>query len=803
MSSTMMPRSKSTSSGRKRRVASLALLAMVVLSAPAQCQDGAEWDRARAELKATAPGAIAPAIARWKQLVGTENQGFDAYAGFVLAWPGFPLEESLRRAAEKSLAIQNVSSARIVALFDRFPPLTNPARAQYALALAAEGRSRDAADVARAAWRGGAMSDTAEAAILARWGDRFAQTDHDSRLEALLWDGSTAQAARALTRASQTRWAVAQARLAIQQGGGPDASDSSDTATTARSAEEQAEMARITAEANPGLMAPTVPAVIQPPQPVVVPATPEMLSDPGYLVDRARYLIRRGRGAEAASLLATRPPLARPALDPRRWTGVLLAAARAGGPADSLRIAQGATEGFPEGSEIAQMAFGLRDDYTSLMWLGGTNALWQLRDAQSAAQLFYNYAHAARTPMTRAKGYYWAGRALESVGQTNGAQEYYRWAAQFPDQFYGLLALEKLGQPIPQLHDGRRAQPSRAQANEFAQRPITQAVREVARDAEWQTTIRFFREIANQARTEVDFTLAADLARTLGRRDLAVIVGQAAENAGFNNFRDSAFPVTPTPPGGDWTWIHAIARQESQFSQNAMSRTGARGLMQLMPGTAAEQARRLGLPASTQALIDDPLYNTTLGNAYFQRLVTSFRGSYPMAVAAYNAGPGNVSKWIAARGDPRVPGGPDWAEWIEKIPFSETRSYVAHVLENAVTYEAMYPDHAAYKGPGALSHYLKDLRPAPPPVVTPAAVPAPTVPMSGGSMPGTSAPGVPAPAPRSPATPSQTVPTPPPTTTYYPTPPTSYAPHPVNRTPYGPQPTYTSAPVVQPVTPGP
>ncbi|NOW46822.1 soluble lytic murein transglycosylase [Novosphingobium sp. SG751A] len=761
MSSTMMPRSKSTSARRRRRIASLALLAMAVLSVPAQCQEGAEWDRARAELKAGAPGAVAPAIARWKSLVGTENQGFDAYAGFVLAWPGFPLEESLRRAAEKSLAIQNVSSARIVALFDRFPPLTNPARAQYALALAAEGRARDAADVARAAWRGGAMSDAAEAAILSRWGDRFAQTDHDSRLEALLWDGSTAQAARALTRASQTRWAVAQARLAIQQGAGvetpmvgPDAIEQ--VAATARTADEQAEMARITAEANPGLVAPAAPAA---PTPALMAATPEMLSDPGYLVDRARYLIRRGRGAEAASLLATRPPLARPALDPRRWTGVLLAAARAGGPSDSLRIAQGATEGFPEGSEIAQMAFGVRDDYTSLMWLGGTTALWQLRNPEGAAQLFYNYAHAARTPMTRAKGYYWAGRALDSVGQTNGAFEYYRWAAQFPDQFHGLLALERLGLPIPPLHDGRRATPTHAQARDFAARPITQAVREVARDAEWQTTIRFFREIANQAKVEADFTLVADLARALGRRDLAVIVGQAAENAGFNNFRDSAFPITPTPPGSDWTWIHAISRQESQFSQNAMSRTGARGLMQLMPGTAAEQARRLGLPSSTQALIDDPLYNTTLGNAYFQRLVSSYRGSYPLAVAAYNAGPGNVNKWIASRGDPRMPGGPEWVEWIEKIPFSETRSYVAHVLENAVTYEAMYPDHAAYKGANPLSHYLKDPRPAPPP--PPAVMPAPM--------------GVPAPSGTPVGTPAPS---------------------------YGPQPSFTSSPVVQPVRPG-
>ena len=254
------------------------------------------------------------------------------------------------------------------------------------------------------------------------------------------------------------------------------------------------------------------------------------------------------------------------------------------------------------------------------------------------------------------------------------------------------------------MHSRRARQRERAA---FAARPIAQAVREVSRDSDWGTAIKFFREIADQAHSEEDFTLLGEFARSIGRRDLAVITGQAASNEGVGGFRSLAFPLVPVPAGADWTIDHAITRQESQFSQYAISRTGARGMMQLMPATAAEQARKLGLPYSPQALSSDPQLNLRLGDAYFARLLGGLGGSYPLAVAAYNAGGGNVRKWIAARGDPRGGSTDAWADWIERIPFSETRAYVEHVLENAVVYEAMNPAHAQGRGPAPLSHFLR------------------------------------------------------------------------------------------------
>ena len=448
------------------------------------------------------------------------------------------------------------------------------------------------------------------------------------------------------------------------------------------------------------------------------PPPPGALADPGYLHDRARYLLRHGRAGEAASLLAEHPPLSRPALDPRRWLTLSLAIAREAGPNDAIDIARRAAEAFPPGTDISTLSFAIRDTYTSLTWLGGTQALWWKGDrspnAGRAAALFRAYAAAARTPQSRAKGLFWAGRAL-ALTDPNGATRAYEAAAQYPDQFYGLLALEALHRnaaPLlaPSLTDTRHPTPTRAERADFAARPLTQAVRWVARDADWQTTIRFFRAAAEAASTEADFTLLADLARETGRRDLAVITGTAADTAGPTSFgpafRDAAFPLIPTPQGADWTAVHAVARQESQFAQNAISSAGARGLMQLMPATAADTARHLGVPYSTSALISDPALNLATGNAYFTHLLGVYNGSWPLAAAAYNAGPGNVARWLRQLGDPRT-GAIDWADWIERIPLSETRGYVAHILENAVVYEARNPAHARYTGPDAIGFFLR------------------------------------------------------------------------------------------------
>ncbi|MGZ5870224.1 MAG: lytic transglycosylase domain-containing protein, partial [Croceibacterium sp.] len=250
------------------------------------------------------------------------------------------------------------------------------------------------------------------------------------------------------------------------------------------------------------------------------------------------------------------------------------------------------------------------------------------------------------------------------------------------------------------------AVPSPAERAAFLSQPLTQAVTEVARDAPWSVGIKFYREIAERADTLDDNILVAQLARDIGRRDLAVILSNAADANGFSGFTTIGYPTLVAPPGTDWTMVHAISRQESQFANNAVSYAGARGMMQLMPGTARDQANKLGVEYLSASLVDDPSYNVRLGDSYFRRMLNYYNGSYPLAVAAYNAGPGNVNKWLAANGDPRN-GSIRWVDWIERIPIYQTKDYVQRVLENAVVYETLHPDKAPGGRARSLSQFLR------------------------------------------------------------------------------------------------
>ena len=644
-----------------QRVLNLVVLSSLALfSAPASAQEGNEWDLARAQNASTPRGAMSQAIERWRLLSKNDGYPFSEYAGFLLSYPGFPEEAKIRGYAERALTRETVEYPRLIAFFDRVKPTTNPAKALYALAQSAAGRP-EARAVALEAWRGGAMSEASAAALQSQFGSQFSSADYDARMDALLWSGDVTLAQQTLNFVSAAARTTFSARLAMVQGNSPEQLG------------------------------------IQP--------TADMLRDAGYVYNRIRQLKARGDYPGVTQLLLTRPRAAAPPLDPTKWIGELLNSAKGAGAESAVRIALSVDDAFAPGADVSRMGFKLRDDYTSLVWLGGTRALTSLGDGNTASQLFSRYGAAARTPQTRSKGFYWAGRALALRGNAAEAARYFEMAAAYPDQFYGMLALERLGRPLPNMTTAPTGTVTSEERARFKARPIVAAVREVARDYDWQTTVRFFREISDQPTTAGEHLLVADLARSIGRRDLAVTLGQSAHADGYGNFHTVSFPMIPVPPGTDWTVVHMITRQESQFAQNAISHAGARGLMQLMPGTAREQAGLLGLGYEPSMLIYDANYNIRLGDAYFARMMDNYAGSYPLAVAAYNAGPGNVNRWLRDIGDPRY-GSIDWVDWIERIPLTETRGYVVRVLENAVVYEAMNPSRARIRGPNPLSQFL-------------------------------------------------------------------------------------------------
>ncbi len=640
------------------------------LAVPADAvQEQLGWGRATQILTGSNPSnvGIASAISEWKMLQ-TTGYNFDRYAAFLLAHPGWPNEMALRRSAERALETPGWSPATAVSYFRRFPPLTGTSRLRHAEALAATGARADANAAARAAWVSGTVSPVDEAKIQAFYPGALSPADQDARMDNLLWQGSTLSAQRQIALTSPARRPLFEARLAFRTNA-PDASN--------RAAATEAQGA----------------------------------TDPGWLADRATWYRFNGASNSARGTLAQRAPLATRPGSAEQWFEVLLTNARAaandGQTAVAYDIARRVDDAYPAGTDVSTRPYGERDDYTSLVWLAGQAAMKQMNRPADATGLFLRYANASKTPTTQSKGFYWAGRAAEAAGNRSEANGYYARAAGFRDMFYGQLAIERLGQTLTAPAAPVARPVDAATRTAFYARETVRAAQYLGTTGAWLDQTAFVRQIALDAKTDSDHVLAAEVSRTLGRPDLGVMVGRSALQNGLSDYTTVGFPNVRVPVASqdDWTMIHAIARQESQFDRAAVSRAGARGLMQLMPGTARETAGKIGLAYDASALMTDTDYNIMVGSSYFRKIFGTF-GSYPLAVAAYNAGPGNVNKWLRANGDPRMAGGPDMIDWIEAIPIYETKNYVQRVLENAVVYDLMNPSRARSSGPNRISWYL-------------------------------------------------------------------------------------------------
>ncbi|MCZ8136363.1 MAG: lytic transglycosylase domain-containing protein [Porphyrobacter sp.] len=631
--------------------------AVLALAASAGTLTAQSWGQGAdsGNLVARQPGAMGTALARWETLQASREMRFVDYAGFVLAYPDFPRSDILRLRAEKALESDAPSQAEVLSYFDTQPPLTNPARARYALALAAAQRP-EAFEQARLAWRGGEMSDPVELYLAGLYGAKFTPADHAARIDALLWQGKADAASRQLVNLAEADRPLALARIALLRGSHPTA-------------------AGITAPAS-------------------------AMSDPGFVFNLVNYLRASGQAGEAIRVLTTGPLFERPALDPEEFVGDMLALAKAGSARDAAQIAGRVDYLFAPGTDISQASFTLRDRYTDLMWMGGTNALWRLGDGAFAAPLFQRYGDAARTPLTKAKGYYWAGRAMRQAGNEAAARVYFERAAVYPHYYYGQLAIAALGRDMPAFDPLPEVSISAADRTAFEGSALVQAIRTMARERrDWRTERRFFEALGDQADTPQELTMAAQLAAEIRLDEMAVVIGMKAGEHGLTGFERIGFPTIATPVVNDWTMVHAISRQESEFDRTRVSHAGARGVMQLMPGTAREQAGKLGMQYLAADLTAAPQYNIQLGDAYFARMMSYYGGAYPLAVGAYNAGPGRVNEWLRLNGDPRK-GEIDWVTWVEKIPANfETRYYIMRVIGNAVTYSHMYPQQAGLPRP--------------------------------------------------------------------------------------------------------
>jgi soluble lytic murein transglycosylase len=292
------------------------------------------------------------------------------------------------------------------------------------------------------------------------------------------------------------------------------------------------------------------------------------------------------------------------------------------------------------------------------------------------------------------KGDYWAGRGSLGAGSFQSANTYFQRAAAYPDLFYGQLALERLGRAVPAPPAALpQYTTTSVQRAAFNSRRLVQALRLLAQQRNSTEEALFVQALANSLDTDVDRNLALDLAQQLGRQDLPVWTARMARIKGSSFYVRQAYPLLSAQVASNlWSLAHGITRQESSFDPYALSHAGARGMMQLMVGTAREQANKMGTGFDSYRLLTDPQYNVTLGSAYFQRMLNIWNGNVPLAVASYNAGSGNAGKWVRQYGDPR--GKVDVVAWIEAIPFDETRGYVQRVIENSVVYDSLRGDQS-------------------------------------------------------------------------------------------------------------
>ncbi|ALR19146.1 lytic transglycosylase [Sphingobium baderi] len=629
-----------------------------------------QWNQVSSRVGVSSDSSVNGAISQWRALQQSDGLGFSTYASFIMANPGWPGEDRMRRLAETGINPDSYDPRQVTAFFARFPARTAVGHARNALALMQLGRMDEARAAAHNAWTGGSLAPTDEMRLLSLFGSSFTAADHDQRADVLLWGNDVMGATRMLAYVSPARRPVYAARIAFRQ---------------------KAPDAAMKMQAAEALGA----------------------TDAGFVADKAMWLRDTGNWVAARQYLANRATLSFRPGNAEKFYEVLLNQARASANDSQWSFAWGIAskidDAYAPGTDVSGRPIGERDDYTSLAWLAGTTAFYNLNRPTDAVGMFRRYATAAKSPQTQSKGYYWAGRAALAAGDTAAANSYFQQAAVFPDQFYGQLSLERLSRPIPAPAAYERpVEISAADRAAFNNRSVVRAVRALGAMGYWEDQSKFARAIANNADSDSDHYLAAELAKSIGRPDMGVMVGRRAVSSGLTGYGESAFPRVPVPPSAqsNWTMVHAIARQESQFDRAAISHAGARGLMQLMPGTAREQAGKLGMGYNPGSLTTDTSYNIMLGSSYFERMMSYYGGSYPLAVAAYNAGPGNVNKWLAANGDPRLPGG-DWLRWIENIPIYETKNYVQRVLENAVVYEAMNPERARFRGsPAVLSRYL-------------------------------------------------------------------------------------------------
>jgi len=598
--------------------------------------DAGDWPKA-AKLAARVSDKVASDLIEWMRLRegGADWADYQKFMKTHADWPGMA---RVRQRSEAAIP-EGYPATQVIAYFKGRFPQTGVGILRLTQALTSSGQTDEAKKIAIRAWRLFGMTRDERVTLLSRFKKTLAPY-HKERLDMLLWRNLKKHSEGLYSLVPKGYVKLAKARLGLRN------------------------------------RAHGVDALIS-----AVPA--DLKGDAGLAYERFNWRARKGLYESARDLMIERSTSAKALGRPDKWAGRRRTIARQEmRDGNNKRAYLIASKNFLTSGS----------DYADLEWLSGYIALRKLGDPARALAHFKRFRAAIGTPISFGRAGYWIGRAYEALGDSAPAKEAYKFAAGYQTSFYGQLAAEKIGAPPDKTLAGRETSPDWRLAPFLNDTVIRAALLLHYADAP-RLSERFFRQKA-ESLDRTGLQQLADLVMELGRPNFSVRVSKQAARQG-HVLAKTYFPLTEivkkklkVAP----EVAMSIARRESELDQYIISPAGARGLMQIMPSTARKIARKIGVAYSRKKLTSDWEYNVLLGSSYLAEQLKAFNGSYILAFAAYNAGPHRAKRWVARYGDPRK-NGVDPVDWIEHIPFRETRNYVMRVIESLYVYRARIKGH--------------------------------------------------------------------------------------------------------------
>lgn len=581
---------------------------------------------------------IAKKVLLWRMALGDASTSFSELDLAMDELTGWPQYHRIQQEAEWKITDSGMSPALTAQWFEDHAPISGEGKVAYGEALIALGQRDEGRAMIRDAWHNNQMRLSFQNDVLRNHGDMFDRADHAERVDFLIWAGQRTAASRLLSHLSENERRLATARIQL--------------ASRSRGVDN------------------------------AVAAVPDSLTnDPGLLYERARWRRRAGYDDNALPLLLELPDSYQnnDALE-LMWTErklMILNLIRDRDFETAYRLA--AANGMSAGVDFADAEF-----------LAGWLALVHLNNGAQAQLHFEKLEAGVSTAVSLSRAIYWQGRAAEQQAHLDEAREKYLAAAQHNTTYYGQLAILALGADAAVLDLPPEPDPDEETRARFEAHEQVQALHLLSEFGEDYFFRVFIYHLDDELTDPAEHALLADLALDSARIRQSVRAAKAARMQGYT-LTTRAYPVIDIPEAApvltESALAHSVIRQETEFDPRAVSHAGARGMMQMMPATARQTARQIRQPYNFQWLTDDPDYNLTLGMAHLQEVVDNYDGSLVMALAAYNAGGHRVRRWVESYGDPRS-GAIDPIDWVESIPFSETRNYVMRVLENLQVYRS-------------------------------------------------------------------------------------------------------------------